>query len=222
MTAGDEAGRARSLRLRGLRGATTASEDTPAAIAEATRELLVALLDENALQLEDVVSAIFTSTADLTSTVPARAARELGWVDVPMLCTMEAPSAANLPRCIRVLLHVETSRARDELRHVYLRDARALRPDLGDDSANGARCTADEETPGTRRSARGDGSGSPCRSPSERDAEDASSHQAECRAPNVGRTPFPERRPPIAAATPANPAAGASHAPRARAPRRTS
>ena len=73
---------------------------------------------------------MFTVTRDLTSEFPARAARELGWLDVPMLCTMEIPVPGALPRCIRVLLHLETERGRDAIEHVYLGEARTLRPDL--------------------------------------------------------------------------------------------
>lgn len=125
-------------RLRALRGATTV--DLAGAIGErasdATQELLRALLELNGLTLDDVVSAIFTITPDLYSAAPARAARDAGWHDVPMLTATEAPSEQSLPRCIRVLLHVETTRARDAMRHVYLHGARALRPDLRqDDSA---------------------------------------------------------------------------------------
>jgi chorismate mutase len=117
-------------RVRGLRGATTAAEDTPAAIGEATRELLTELLVRNGLAADDLVSAVFTLTDDLSSDFPARAARELGWVDVPLLCAREVPVPSPVRRCIRVLLHAETDRPRAAVEHVYLREARALRPDL--------------------------------------------------------------------------------------------
>lgn len=117
-------------RLRALRGATTVARDDAAELRAATRELLEALLDRNALTAHDVVSAIFTVTTDLTSEFPARAARELGWDEVPLLCVSSIPVPGALPRCIRVMLHVETDRSRGELVHVYLRDADALRPDL--------------------------------------------------------------------------------------------
>lgn len=117
-------------RIRALRGATTVDRDGPDEIREATRELLRMLVDRNALRTDDIISAIFTVTADLRSEFPARAARELGWVDVPLLCTMEIPVPGALQRCIRVLLHTESDASRDDLRHVYLRGARMLRPDL--------------------------------------------------------------------------------------------
>lgn len=119
-----------ALHVRALRGATTVERDDPDEIAAATRELLSAIVDRNALRVSDVVSAFFTMTTDLTSDVPARAARELGWADVPLLCTIEMPVANALARCIRVLVHVETARSRASMRHVYLRGAGNLRPDL--------------------------------------------------------------------------------------------
>lgn len=116
--------------VRALRGATTVAVDDPDAIGEATRELLSQMMSANALVPADVVSVIFTVTADLRSDFPARAARDLGWVDVPLLCTVEIPVPNALARCIRVLMHVETTRLRDAMKHVYLREARTLRPDL--------------------------------------------------------------------------------------------
>lgn len=117
-------------RVRALRGATTVERDAPADIRIATRELLEAIVERNSLDTGDIISAIFTVTADLRSEFPARAARELGWHDIPLLCTVEIPVPGALDRCIRVLLHAETAMSRDEMRHVYLRGARALRPDL--------------------------------------------------------------------------------------------
>lgn len=116
--------------VRALRGAITADADTPDAIHAATRELLEALVARNALAADAVVSAVFTVTPDLVSAFPAAAARALGWDDVPMLCAQEIPVEGALPRCVRVLLHVETTRPRTALRHAYLREAAALRPDL--------------------------------------------------------------------------------------------
>ena len=116
--------------VRAVRGATTVEADAPDAIREATRALLAEILARNALRADDVVSALFTMTDDLSSEFPARAARELGWQDVPLLCMRELAVTGALPRCIRVLLHVETGRRRDEMRHVYLAGASVLRPDL--------------------------------------------------------------------------------------------
>jgi chorismate mutase len=116
--------------IRAIRGATTVLADEPEVIAAGTRELLARIMLLNDLRAEDVVSVIFTVTADLRSEFPARAARDLGWVDVPLLCTVEIPVPNALARCIRVLMHVETARPRDAMKHVYLREARTLRPDL--------------------------------------------------------------------------------------------
>jgi len=116
--------------VRAIRGATTVDRDEPTLIRRATRELLERIAARNGIAPTDVVSVIFTVTNDLTSEFPARAARELGWSDVPLLCTMEIPVPGALPRCIRVLLHIESTRARDALEHIYLGGARILRPDL--------------------------------------------------------------------------------------------
>ena len=116
--------------VRALRGATTVSADDAGLVREATAELLRAMLEANALAPSRVISAIFTVTPDLRSEFPARAARELGWHDVPLLCAQEIAVPGALPRCIRVLLHADLSRPRPHVRHVYLRDAASLRPDL--------------------------------------------------------------------------------------------
>lgn len=121
-------------KMRAVRGATTVEKDDAELVVEATMELLSTLAERNAFAHEQVVSAIFTVTPDITSEFPARAARELGWVDVPLLCAMEIATTRGLGHCIRVLLHVETDLPRSALRHVYLRDAAELRPDLSDGS----------------------------------------------------------------------------------------
>ncbi len=124
----DPADDARSLRA--LRGATTVDRDAPPELLDATRELLRAMLARNDLDVADLVSIIFTTTRDLSSADPARAARNLGWDHVPLLCMSEIAVPSGLARCVRVLMHVEMPRARGRLRPVYLRDATALRPDL--------------------------------------------------------------------------------------------
>src|SRR6059036_678170 len=106
--------------LRGLRGATTARANTSEAILQATAELLRALQVANDFQPEDVESAIFTTSPDLTAEYPARAARRLGWRDVPLLGASEVAVAGGLPRCIRVLLHFYTTRPPRDLKHMYL------------------------------------------------------------------------------------------------------
>jgi chorismate mutase len=117
--------------IRGIRGATTVAADEPDLVMQATRELLEEILAENAgMQPEDIASAIFTVTVDLTSTFPAQAARQMGWDLVPMLCAREIPVPNSLPRVIRVLVHWNTEISQSEIRHVYLREAVKLRPDL--------------------------------------------------------------------------------------------
>lgn len=116
--------------IRGVRGAITAAENTPEAILSATQELLRALIAANGIQPEDLASAIFTVTPDLDAAFPARAARELGWSHVPLLTAAEIAPPEGLPRAIRVLLHWNTDRPIYDIRHVYLREAAALRPDL--------------------------------------------------------------------------------------------
>ena len=123
------------LACRGIRGATTVEANTAEDILEATTELLTALIRLNDLQPEDVVSAIFTTTTDLTATFPALAARELGWTEVPLLCAHEMDVPGALGHVVRILLHVNTTRAAAEVRHLYLKGARDLRPEwsLADD-----------------------------------------------------------------------------------------
>lgn len=117
-------------RLAALRGATTCDADTADAICEATVELLTELLSRNDLGADDLVSIIFTSTPDLRADFPASAARRLGLHAVPLLCAAEIDVAGALARCIRILVHLETTRPRASLRHVYLHGATSLRSDL--------------------------------------------------------------------------------------------
>lgn len=114
---------------RGIRGATTATENSREAILEATRELLQQLITANDLRPEDIASAIFTTTPDLTAEFPAVVARELGWLDTALLCGHEMNVPGSLQGCIRVLVHWNTTRRADEVIHIYLRDARNLRPE---------------------------------------------------------------------------------------------
>jgi chorismate mutase len=122
--------RRRARRLHAIRGATTVPHDSGEELLAATRDLLLAIIERNALTAADVVSAIFTLTPDLSSEFPALAARELGWTDAALLCTMEIPVPGALKRTIRVLIHVEFDVPRTAVEHVYLRDAVVLRPDL--------------------------------------------------------------------------------------------
>ena len=116
--------------IRGIRGATTADENSPSAILEATRELLRMLEHANKFRPEDLAAAFFTATNDLNAAFPARAARLLGWTQVPLLDYQQLNVQDSLPRCIRVLLLWNTDTAQEAVQHVYLHDAKALRPDL--------------------------------------------------------------------------------------------
>ena len=115
---------------RGIRGATTVDADSAAEILAATRELLVSIVQANGVAVEDIASVVFTATQDLTAAFPAQAARGLGWEQVPLLDAQEIPVPGSLARCVRVLLHWNTEKTQGEIRHVYLRGAAALRPDL--------------------------------------------------------------------------------------------
>jgi len=115
--------------VRGIRGATTASANTRDAIVQATRELLADMIRVNDLRESDIASVYFTVTSDLDAGFPARAARDLGWTHTALL-DAQAPRVANdLPLCIRVLIHWNTDKGIDEIQHIYLREARTLRPD---------------------------------------------------------------------------------------------
>lgn len=117
------------MTVRGIRGATTAVANTREAILDATRELLVAMVQANDLRVPDIASVLFTMTFDLNAVFPARAARDLGWTNVALLDAQAPKVDGDLPRCIRVLIHWNTERAATKIRHVYLREAQKLRPD---------------------------------------------------------------------------------------------
>lgn len=116
--------------VRGIRGATVASENTEEAILSATKELLQEMVKANGVHAQDIAAVIFTATPDLDATFPAEAGRALGWMAVPLLCARELSVPDALPRCIRVLMLVNTTRSQEEIVHVYLRGAEVLRPDL--------------------------------------------------------------------------------------------
>ena len=116
--------------VRGIRGAVSVAANTREAILDSTRRLLRALQDANGFDPADLASILFTATPDLTAAYPAEAARELGWTDVPLLCAVEIDVPGALPRIVRVLIHWNTVLPQQQIRHVYLGEARALRPDL--------------------------------------------------------------------------------------------
>lgn len=118
-----------SVRCRGIRGATTVDTNSPEAILEATTELLAEMMRANDFRVDDVASAIFTTTRDLNAEFPAVAARRLGWTETALLCGHEMDVPGSLANCLRILLHVNTEKEAREVVHVYLRGAEILRPD---------------------------------------------------------------------------------------------
>lgn len=119
-----------SVRVRGIRGATCADENSLERIHAATRELLSEMLRSNDVLSEDIASIMFTVTDDLNAAYPAKAARELGLVLVPLMCSREIPVPGAVPKCIRVLMLVNTTKSQKDLVHIYMKEAQRLRPDL--------------------------------------------------------------------------------------------
>ncbi len=122
--------------VRGVRGATTVDSNTSAEIVMKTRELLEALMARNGIRVEDIAAAIFSVTDDVNAEFPAVAARKLGWIYTPLMCTREIPVPGALSGCIRVLLLINSEIRQKELVHIYLYGAKKLRPDLGIDEKN--------------------------------------------------------------------------------------
>lgn len=118
------------MNLLGLRGAITLEANTKTEVNEKTQRLVKEMLARNDLVHDDIVSIIFTATDDITAEFPATAARALGLGDVPLLCARELAVDHGMPLCVRVLMHITTPLARNELHHIYLEGARALRDDL--------------------------------------------------------------------------------------------
>jgi chorismate mutase len=115
---------------RGVRGATTVEADDRDQILRATRQLLGLMVRRNGIEATDLASVIFTVTEDVSAEFPALAARQMGWLEVPLLCAYELSVPKSLPLCIRVLMHWNTNKAQSEIQHVYLHEAVKLRPDL--------------------------------------------------------------------------------------------
>ncbi|SHE11025.1 Chorismate mutase AroH [Chlamydia abortus] len=117
--------------VRGIRGATTVNNNDEEEILQATAELMNELIAENDVHPEDIGSILVTTTHDLTATFPAKAIRQMpGWELVPLMCCLEIPVQPSLPMCIRLMVHVNTTKRQDEIRHVFLNGAKALRPDI--------------------------------------------------------------------------------------------
>jgi len=119
-----------STAVRALRGATTIDVDETEHLFERVIALLEALFERNGLHHDDLISVLFTATDDIHSAFPALAARKFGLGDVPLICARELDIEGGTPRCVRVMIHFTTGKARDELHHVYLEGARGLRDDL--------------------------------------------------------------------------------------------
>jgi chorismate mutase len=119
-----------AVKVRAIRGATTVALDGADEIYAATRELLAEMLSRNEIPLEDIISVLFTTSPDLVGAFPATAARSLGFADVPLMCASEIAVPGALGHCIRIMMHVHSELPRANVRHVYLRDAVALRSDL--------------------------------------------------------------------------------------------
>ena len=116
--------------VRGIRGAVTVDRDSPEEIIARTSDLLKRMVSENGVDEEDIIHIMFTSTPDITSAFPATAARLLGWVDTPLISAVEVDVTGSLDRCVRILMTAHSSRAKREIRHIYLGRAKELRPDL--------------------------------------------------------------------------------------------
>jgi chorismate mutase len=118
------------LGTRAIRGATQVDANDRTAILDRTAELVTEVMDRNQMTTADVISVLFSATADLDAEFPALAARSIGFQDVPMLCCAEIGVPGSMPRVVRLMMHVDTPRSRSEIQHVYLRGAAALRLDI--------------------------------------------------------------------------------------------
>lgn len=119
--------------VRGIRGANTVTRNDEREILDATSELLRQIIAENQIRPEDICSVFVTVTHDLDATFPARAIRQLeGWDLVPLMCALEIPVKGSLEKCIRLMVLVNTPKAQREMQHVYLNEAKKLRPDLSE------------------------------------------------------------------------------------------
>lgn len=119
-----------SARIVAVRGATTVDDNSVEAITPRVQELLLSILERNEIDHDDIVSVLFTATPDLNAAFPATAARGVGFGDIPLICAAEIAVPGATPLCVRAMLHVYSSRSRQEIRHVYLHKAQGLRDDL--------------------------------------------------------------------------------------------
>jgi chorismate mutase len=120
------------MTCRGVRGATTVEANTREEILTGARQLLALMIRRNGIEPVDVASALFSTTSDLNAEFPALAARQLGWLDVPLLCMHEINVPGSLQKCVRILINWNTDKPQDQIVHVYIKEAVTLRPDLCD------------------------------------------------------------------------------------------
>lgn len=118
------------MSVRAVRGATTVENNIADEILKETKELLKSMIDANSVEGEDIISIIFSVTKELDSVFPAVAARQLGFTDIALMCTNEINVRGSLEKCIRILMHVNSDKGNSDIKHIYLKGARILRPDL--------------------------------------------------------------------------------------------
>ncbi len=118
------------MTLLAIRGANTATENTKDAITKATQELVREVMEQNSISSQNVVSILFTATADLNAEFPATAARALGLDDVPLMCAQEINVPGSMPRCIRLMMYVDVPKSKAQIQHIFLGDAKSLRKDI--------------------------------------------------------------------------------------------
>jgi len=120
------------MQCRGIRGATTVEANTREDILEATRELLLKMVEANGIEVEDIASVMFTLSPDLNAEFPAMGARQLGWLNTALLCATEIDVPNGLYKCLRIMILCNTEKSADEIKHVYIRGATYLRPDVSE------------------------------------------------------------------------------------------
>lgn len=118
------------MQIRGIRGAITVDKNTREDILNATRELMDTIISSNHIDQQDVAATLFTTTTDLDAAYPAQAVRDMGWTMTPLSCFQEMAVEGSLDKCIRVLILWNTNNGLDQVKHIYLRGADQLRPDL--------------------------------------------------------------------------------------------
>jgi chorismate mutase len=122
--------------IRGVRGATTVTENSAEVIITATEELLAKMIEMNEIHPETVASIFISTTEDLDATFPAKALRRFEeWTFVPVMCMREIPVINSLNMCVRIMMHVNTTQSQNDIHHVYLKEAKSLRPDLDSSSS---------------------------------------------------------------------------------------